>query len=344
MAIPVLEKGWTFDVNNYQNSRVTTTDMKEILLGWKNAMVATGFWSVMLSSDSVSSGASDLWVDTTDLVWGTTGARSWIVLRNANFFGAGKHLEIMFECRWASSTYISNMSLWYSPTGDYSGGNTTTLPTATTSVGPLIAISADATNLIQRGGGGVKPKNWHLMWSTDGQCFRYILCQQGIATAVILIDRMKNPVAGLDDVDTFIAFVKPDGDYDNPTEKLTLEKYNAAAGCKSFVDAAALEVAYYMTSEYVGSTPLVEGLVAGNPDDGGAWLLSPMGLVTITNSASAYGRNAEVFDLWWGPAPPNSDSYVNSKTGHTYPNDGSRTFVQFGDMVFPWDGSKVAIS
>jgi hypothetical protein len=40
-----------------------------------------------------------------------------------------------------------------------------------------------------------------------------------------------------------------------------------------------------------------------------------------------------IADLWYGS--------VTLNTGDTYPNSTARTFVQLGDLVFPWDGSVV---
>jgi hypothetical protein len=47
------------------------------------------------------------------------------------------------------------------------------------------------------------------------------------------------------------------------------------------------------------------------------------------------GRHGEIADLLFGPS--------SASHGDTYPDDGSRQLVQFGHLVFPWDGSTPSI-
>jgi hypothetical protein len=341
MAMPTKEKTWTFDVGNVVNTLAEATDMKAILFGLKTAMVAAG-WTVQLSSDAASAGAADYWIDTGDLNWGTTGARSWIVLRNPDFFGAGAHFELLLECRWAASDHPTNLGVKYSPTGDYSGGNTTTLPTATTGV-ELVTIPTgvhDDGNFIQ---GSATRRAWHFMCSSDLQCTRFFVTQRLAevvhVTTFFAIERIKNPTSGLGATDQFVVLWYSDESVTGTSTKTLVTQWNAAARAKSYVAGSGAS-AYYLTGEFCGTALVRDQIRASNPDDGDSWPLFPMGLVTITNTAWAYGRNGELFDIWWAPAM-NTQLVANPKnTGMTYPNDSSRTFIQLGDMVFPWDGSK----
>lgn len=340
MAMPTKEKTWSFDVNNVQNSGVTATDMKEILLGFKNALVTAG-WTVSLSSNATSAGADDYWDTTADLNWNTTGnARSWIVLRNADFFSVGAHFELLLECRWASATYVTNLSIHYSPTGDYAGGDTTTLPTATTSVTITATPSAEVTNFIQR---SVTRRAWHFWTSSDRKCMRFMVTQrlgEVIHTSTFfMIDHMKNPVAGLATSDQFIVLYKPDASTIYTDSKVLASLFNAAAAAVSY-HAGHGATTYYLTGEFCGAALVRDQIRAANPDDSNSWPLFPVGLVTITNSAYAYGRNGELYDIWWAPAMNTQYAYNPKNTGMTYPNDSSRTFIQLGDLVFPWNGSK----
>jgi hypothetical protein len=348
MTMPTKEKTWLFDVNNEIITDTNGGGLKSVIFAMKQALVATGFWSVVRSSDGVSVADSDLWIDRDDIVLGTSAAaRSWAILRHANFFGVGVPLDLLLEARSGSTatTWPRHFRFCVSPSGNYSGGNTTTSPTATHEISMLTPSSgADTWSFTGGTVGGVIPVIWHLMWSSDGQCFRYLLCQEGLNDAVMFIERIKNPVAGLADVDEFFCFLKPDGDYDNPTDKLNFTNFNINAGCLGYDDGTPAQIAYYMTCEYFGGDYDVNLYIGGNPDDDDSWALTPMGLVTISNAAYAYGRNGEVYDLWWGQGSPTTGSNSNTRTGHTYPNDGSRTFAQFGRFVFPWNGTKVRIA
>jgi hypothetical protein len=74
----------------------------------------------------------------------------------------------------------------------------------------------------------------------------------------------------------------------------------------------------------------------GNPQDGDAWPMLPIGVWTFSDNTYAYGRHGEVYDLWWAPA--------NLITGSTFPGDGSKTHIQLGNaFVIPWDAGVVPV-
>jgi hypothetical protein len=296
-------------------------------------MVAAG-WTVQLSSDAASAGAADYWIDTGDLNWGTTGARSWIVLRNDNL--GPTHFEVLLECKWYSSGYESHLAVRYAPAGDYSGGNTTTAPTCSNeqTLNATIAANYQAC-FISDGVTNCYPRFWHYMYSNDGQCHRFFMTQGGINNCALCFERIKNPVAGLAAADQFVVFYYPDQGNDSISanvSKFTTAVLNAVAALKSYV-AGSGAITYYATGEFcgAGSKPINDLLVAPNPNDGDSWPVMPVGLVTLTNAAYAYGRNGELFDIWWAP--------TSRMTGHTYPADGSNQFIQLGEMILPWDGS-----
>jgi hypothetical protein len=57
--------------------------------------------------------------------------------------------------------------------------------------------------------------------------------------------------------------------------------------------------------------------------------LLPVGLVSLCTGA--HGRHGYIKDLYWG-----SEQFV-AQPGINYPADGTRAWVQFGSLVFPWD-------
>jgi len=92
----------------------------------KQQLDAHGF-SVVLSSDSSSSGASDYWVTSANVVWNTAGnARSWVVLEHST---AG--YQICIDCISSAASNTALIELIISYSGAFAGGSTTARPTAT---------------------------------------------------------------------------------------------------------------------------------------------------------------------------------------------------------------------
>jgi hypothetical protein len=119
-------KTWT-------KTRVTATGSsggianKKLLVAVKNQMISSGGWVVVSSSDGVSSGSIDYWVDDTDIVIASEGtAHSWIVLQNNNV-KTGFQICINMN---VSETYGRYGSVHMSPSIGFSGGSTANMPTA----------------------------------------------------------------------------------------------------------------------------------------------------------------------------------------------------------------------
>ena len=127
--MPNPSRTWTIAINQTFSSTVDQQiQFREACYALKVLMVAAG-WTVTLSSDGATAGATDYWTSAAALEINTTGSGAWCVLTSP----AG----------WASATasvllYINNASADTTPqamtirgtTGTYSGGNATTLPTA----------------------------------------------------------------------------------------------------------------------------------------------------------------------------------------------------------------------
>jgi len=69
-------------------------------------------------------------------------------------------------------------------------------------------------------------------------------------------------------------------------------------------------------------------------DDTLEWPIMPIGLLSTTGMHR--GRKGALYDIWWGSTAAGS--------GNTYPEDGSNQFVQFGHLIFPWNGSTPEIA
>jgi len=144
---------------------------------------------------------------------------------------------------------------------------------------------------------------------------------------------MKNPLVA--ETDEYVAAAKRWAN--SATDKMTIANFNGAAALSAYVSGSG-PVTYYMTCESCGSAFGGQGplpfFTAVNPDDNSAWPILPIGLVTVTSTAYAYGRNGDMYDLWWG-----SSAGTGPITGSAYDGAGSLEFAQFGHMVFPWDGA-----
>jgi hypothetical protein len=106
MATPTNVKTWEFDLNNttfadnttvgnaYESAARRLFQIKEILIN-NGKTTFSAPWTVVSSSDSSTSGASDLWIDAGDLVWTneTSGnVFSWIILQQPAI-SSGFHLH-----------------------------------------------------------------------------------------------------------------------------------------------------------------------------------------------------------------------------------------------------------
>ena len=125
--LPTLKNTWELNENVVAATSVTTIDSYQKSLWYlKDALVNFSMpWTVISSSDSVTAGASDLWVDSGDLIWDDTGnAHSWIVLQHPT-----RNTQFCLNCNHAG-TSGRHASMYVSFGGNYTGGSITNQPTA----------------------------------------------------------------------------------------------------------------------------------------------------------------------------------------------------------------------
>ena len=314
MALPTLTKTWQFDVNQTVGAQATYEDCcDDIWLAIKNSLIgfASNPWTVWGSCDGINvynNDGTDSWGAYSSLVHGLAGGvRSWIVLENA-VLGVQICIDLVHPL---IGGYYNEFYAYLSWAGFNSDGTLTSSPTASDRValgGPLeICLSAINTSKL------------HIMHSTDGQETRVVLCYNSVATTLWCFGM----AAGRSTAWTtgFVGFRS----YDTPTA-ITYALFNDAAGIRAEIDGQYCTL--YCTSEMMGTAML--GQTQTYPDDDtGCWPMCSMGLV---NTAGRHrGRKGTVADLWWGS--------TGVAVGTAYPADASRQFAQFGDMIFPWDGS-----
>jgi hypothetical protein len=322
MALPSLDKTWQYNVNNLRgNTGDNLEDNRDILFMIKQSLIGetfggsslgwTGTWTVQSSSPGDGTfGAGDNWADVTDIVWANVGTNhSWIVFRQA---ATGS--EFCVDCRNSNDSYAT---IAWSHSAGFGVGSATNRPTAT-----------DEIELITNAfwvGGLTTPfaARIHTMISTDGECTRVYAQIRNLTNLVWLFDLAKNPVSGW--VNPSIALARSGS---STIDMALYTSWNEADNIYGYHGATAMTL--YASMEGADDDPLVEqGFVASANDIDGSWPMLPAGLVSET--AGARGRHGELFDFWFG------SGYQVS--GTTYPDDLSRQFAQFGNIIVPWNGS-----
>lgn len=320
MPLPELAKSWQFDVNRvvtYQNDELAL--LQGLVRGVKDSLVTrlgsrlevTSPWLVTQSSDSINVLESDLWVSDQALVWGPDSTpHSWIVLAQPGITSTSQIcIDLLNE---------GDLSFVWAPNGFGSNGTTSSRPTAAAEI-PLASSGGGGG-----GGGGGGPSSdiiFHAMQSTDGQCTRVVAYTQGIPILFMLFDRARNPVANWDlPVTLMVLLAESSGalSYSTLQSEAKLRGYGTAP------------MDLFMSTESFGSTIGAIGATLNGPNAfDGNWPLTPIGLASLTSGHA--GRHGELFDLWF------ASTFAND--GDTYPGDATRQFVQFGHLVFPWDGT-----
>lgn len=317
MPLPSLLKTWQFDTNNtiVATGAVLTTN-RRLLRAIKDALLAVPSASVRYSCDSVTAGSAgdgvDRWDSDTDLVWSGAGARSWFVIRLAGVL-AGYEVLIHLGILIASG---HQMQVFVSPSAGFSGGTTTTRPTAADEAQLLSgtwANSADTSYV------------WHALASSDGSCVRIFVCDAGNVTGYISLCTATNAVSGWT-LPSCSAWTY------NSTSAPSYGVLNDVASVQSRAPAGNMSL--YMTSEAWISSMGGERLPTAPNDISAEWPLYPVGLASET--AGARGRHGSMIDLWW--------TATGLANGDTFPGDASRQFAVFGDLVVPWDGSVPVVS
>jgi hypothetical protein len=157
---------------------------KTFLLAFKNALVASGHWTVQYSSDATvrPDFAGDSWTDIGDLVCAVPGSNhSWIVLRNT---AIGATFDLCMDLQVASERRFG----LYACTAGYTATGTRTARPGV--AGTEITIASSAYDALFAGGNlfdGV------LYTSSDGACTRLLFFGDALTSHTVwLFDRLDN--------------------------------------------------------------------------------------------------------------------------------------------------------
>lgn len=293
-------------------------------------------WSVVASSDSVAADGSDRWNNLDDLVWDTTvSARSWCVLRHADYFGLADPLEILLDCSEAANHDNATLGIYISRAGFGVGApSTTARPTATDEVKVNVEGGTPATASWQ--GGAVVDGNHragiiHFMMTSDGMNINIFICRMGACPAWWSLFRMEEWVDTSVTIPAALMVMSDDVDVNIITWPRFQSEDYAQWNASDTGIGGAFTMRPYMQVEGSGDSE-ASSKAASNI---GGITTSGFHPVQLHGNAPASGTIATVPDLWWGRAALDTESY---------PGDGSAIFQQFGVAIVPWNGSPALFS
>jgi hypothetical protein len=318
MPLPTLEKTWQYSTNNIdvpagtalENFQRAMFRVKAILVGF-----ATAPWVVLASSNGVVANTSDNWTSFASCVFAATGARSWIVLRQA---GVAANYQMLIDLTGGASGSLARFKI--SPSAGFTGlTSTSTVPAATDEY--TIRASTWFGNLTNTPFKSIV----HGQMSSDGEKTRIILAAQGNSKSVLVIDKLSNPVTGMTNPTFAVLAVATTGG----VSATTVDAVNGSA--IGVGRDATVNLTYYMTTEGYNATT-VSAALSTNPNQiSGEYPLTGIGVASPTVGKT--GRHGRLSDIWFGSAA------TAITDGSTYPAGVARTFIQCGQLVLPWDGS-----
>lgn len=330
----------------------STRDRRNLLLAIKNQMIAAGnsnigpssgsavtAWSVYYScggnnGGSLAAGTAgdgvDRWDINTDLVFETSGNdHSWIVLEQD---GIATNFQICIECQQGGNGDDgAEIEIWVSPSAQFSGGSTSARPTASDEL-------MLRTNTLNDGWSGAATNSartwkWNMWRAEDGSVTYVLYFLNDVPLAFWIFAQPQSPVSGWSGTQ-FVAAVFSVSQADT-NSVLTIEHWYDADNLRTYranristADPYNL-TSMYLTADTFGGQPFTQQLTIAN-DVSGEYALGTMGIAST--DGGFVGRMGTMYDIYWGQDPLGSPV-------DTFPSGGSKTWVQFGDFVFGWDGS-----
>lgn len=320
MAIPSKTKTWQYSVNQQVLATGTNSGTAaKLLRGIKNSLIGFGLapWATTYSCDGVTAGTAgdgvDRWATDNNIVWNTSGAHSWYVLRQT---GIATNFELCLDCLYSSATTM-NMTIAISPSTGFSGGTTSARPT---SADEIVLVSDGYWGVYSQGATSDSNHRYHVMQSTDGAITRIIIYTSGAATGFWDFEKPAISVTGWTNpsVSTVLGS-------NNGTAVITATNLYSTANAKG---KGASEMSMFYTCESRNNVGIFSVLNSRN-DISLEYPILPIGLESDT--VSNKGRHGRLADIFYGL------SIIPD--GFVYPSDGTNQFVQFGNLIFPWNGS-----
>ncbi len=335
MGLPTKLKTWQHATNlnpGFPGSDSNSVAALFILV--KDALLdfALNPWTVAGSSDSVTAGmdAVDRLTTYANVVR-PGGVHSWIVLEQAAI-----GCQILFD--WASGD-PEEVYLYMSPTGVFTGGTTSARPTAADEVTTYLDRHNFVTeSCVSAAGTSVRA---HVMMSTDGLHTRIVTCSMGMAQFYVFIDVPIDPPAGWSDPVVLDCLGITGGPQNPGTDTMSIYQMLFQG---PVIRAQGPAGAMYMhhTVRGFATNGTSNGTAVGytpwpNADEisgSTRFPVSPVGMVHLINPAQT-GKHGMFADLY--------TTALAVQPGNSFPGDGTKSWVVFGQMVLPWDGGDVEV-
>lgn len=325
MALPTLLKSWIYDVNV-----AVTSDERNIQRVLKDRQKAIGGWAVDGSCDGTTAGmdAVDRWLLDTHIIFSSIGGqpRSWIVIRQV---ATGAQY-----CLWFNRDNAFWPDRIFSAGGLFTGGSTTTRPTATDEIIFDTGWSMmHDTSVSQR---------LHIIQSTDGKNAHIFVTGdiggKNYPAMTLMMGQLSDAEPGLSH--PYYFYASNDNTFGNHGAKVMFDNQNFCAydtvlGARNDISLAT-ERPLGVSNDWLGDDKA--------DDISGLWVLLPVSLWRgidgiIGAPKSRYGVIPDFYltakDASQGP--PNG---LLAGTG--FPADGSRQFIVVAGYAVPW-GSKPAM-
>jgi hypothetical protein len=274
-------------------------------------------WSVISSSDSVTSDSNDNWANDTDIVIAVAGSvHSWIVLQNNNIkTGFQICIDMSVVDASARKAYF-----YMSPSVGFSSGTTTNRPTASDETQLNILTDYWIT------GTTGTSKSANVFTSSDHQCTHVFIYSGAVICGFWIFDVPKNCPSWVDN--KVIAMVNGGA--------CTVAEHDAITEAYTTMKIDGTKVNVVLATVMIGATRALSyaGVSGATGDYGGAWPSTPMWLLSVT--ASVPGIFGTIYDLWW--------SHITTvTTGDCFPSSGAKNQVVFGNMIQGNDGTALVL-
>lgn len=350
MALPTLVKNYEVTTNQTITGDATIDsgtnahrDRRNLLLAIKNQLIASGTsnvgpssggavtaWSVTQSCNGTAVNSSgDNWSANTDLQFDTSGnTHSWIVLQQT---GVDTNFQLCLDLVQASNSNDgAQLGAYIAPDGYNTDGTTSSRPTPSTTNGEL-GLRSESLWGSGSNGGGARDFVWDMWRSEDGEVTHIVIWYNNNPTGFWTIAVPQSPSSGW----SGIPFVSMVYGLDDGNQTTNINDWYDSANLRTWRSnristANAFNItSLYMSCDTFGGGPISQELTVAN-DVTGEYALSAIGLVSL--EPAFRGRMGSMFDLYWGQD-------VLGNPVDNYPSGGSKTFIQIGELVFPWDGS-----
>lgn len=328
MALPTIQRTWTYDTNN----RITYTSlvqvMRELLFSYKEFLKLNGY-TVVGSSDGTSAdmAGSDFWVSATNAgIRGASAAtvQSWIVLQAAN----GIRILMTYQGATDDVCRLSFSHNVYTLAGTPTHQPTTVDEQILTTTASHIGSETSGDRL------------WHGWVDSTDTMFRFAVARAGISRSCWGVEVSEDK--------TDPGSITWDGTWGWHGTSATSGFFGAASSINQLILYAAAGVSTKVARPLVSSTPINCQCFLGVETygaDGTLWMNVQPELQGVlgypirplflgSNTTGGRGKLAHLYD-WWAGRSTGS----NANDADVY---GANQFIQLAGtsgLVWPWDGS-----